>query len=94
MHRIVNPPSRTNYMVRHDVRGRSIPCGRGRTLASSRSLVGLFAFGFMLIVGPESAANQVKEILASSQPDLIDAEFSQERGQIVWVDRDAKLWVA
>lgn len=48
----------------------------------------------MLIVGPESAANQVKEILASSQPDLIDAEFSQERGQIVWVDRDAKLWVA
>lgn len=34
------------------------------------------------------------ERLVSSQTDLIDAEFNQERGQIVWVDVDGQMWVA
>jgi hypothetical protein len=35
-----------------------------------------------------------RERLVSSQSDLIDAEFNQERGQIVWVDVDGQMWVA
>lgn len=34
------------------------------------------------------------DLRISSQSDLIDPEFNQERGQIVWVDRDGNLWVA
>lgn len=33
------------------------------------------------------------EQLVTSQPDLIDAEYSQDRGQICWVDRSGNLWV-
>jgi hypothetical protein len=58
-------------------------------------LIGLLAFGVGPIPSPTFAqANLGQEIPTSSQQDLIDAEFNQERGQIVWVDRDAKLWVA
>lgn len=59
-----------------------------------RGLAGLALAGLAATVALPAAAQVSPEILVSSQSDMIDAEFSQERGQIVWVDRDAKLWVA
>lgn len=34
------------------------------------------------------------ESLVTQQPDLVDPEFNQARGQVVWADRRGKLWLA
>lgn len=58
-------------------------------------LVGLIASSIASFAGTVAAEGVIgKEFRSSRQPDMIDPEFNQERGQIVWVDRNAKLWVA
>lgn len=49
---------------------------------------------FTAFVTTAQTPPQTTERLVSSQSDLIDAEFNQERGQIVWVDVDGQMWVA
>ena len=66
-----------------------------RRALSGPILAAVFAFGVLPLAGTATAQTAPgREVLTSSQQDLIDAEFSQERCQIVWVDKDAKLWVA
>ena len=51
--------------------------------------------GALLVVGAAWAQSWVpNETVASPQADLIDYEFSQIRGQIVWNDEIGNLWLA
>jgi len=65
-----------------------------RPVASA--LIAAFGLGLSLVWASAWAqpAAKASEQLVSSQSDLIDAEFSQQRGQIVWVDMDGQMWVA
>jgi hypothetical protein len=48
----------------------------------------------LLCLQPAQAADWVpNETLVSSQPDLIDMEFSQSRGQFCWSDESGVLWI-
>lgn len=56
-----------------------------------------FACGCALVAAgtPVAAAGFVaNEAQASAQKDLLDAEYSQSRGQVTWVDVNGRLWVA
>lgn len=67
--------------------------GKASMVGFVRSLARLVV-GLAVASALPALAQRSPEILVSSQQDMIDAEFSQERGQIVWVDRDSRLWVA
>ncbi len=43
---------------------------------------------------PPAAAFEPGEQLVTSQPDLIDNEFSQSRRLMTWADADGRIWVA
>ena len=55
----------------------------------------MFLCGLAMSVSTAVPAQTIpSEILVTRQPDLLDAEFSQARGKITWVDRQGALWIA
>jgi hypothetical protein len=66
-----------------------------RGLRAIRWALGL-ASAALALAGASVAAQTItpNETLASSQPDLIDYEFSQSRGALAWNDYFGKLWLA
>jgi hypothetical protein len=61
---------------------------------ASRTCLSLAASASILLGLPAAAQFVPNETLTSLQPDLLDFEFSQSRGQFTWVDSTGSLWVA
>lgn len=57
------------------------------------TILGL-AFALCTTAGSASAQFVPNETLVSSNPALVDAEYSQQRNMIVWTDRIGRLWLA
>lgn len=72
---------------------------QGESLGASASIRALFAplaaVWLALTLNPASAADwQPNEAQVSAEKELIDAEFSQRRQQLTWVDGSGRVWVA
>ena len=53
------------------------------------------ALAGIAVVAPVPAAQPIPgEAQVTDQRDMLDCEFSQQRGQMAWVDRSGGLWVA
>ena len=62
--------------------------------ASLRSALAGLALTTAVVFSAAAEPFAAAEALITSQEDLVDPEFNQSRGQIVWTDRRGQIWIA